>query len=276
MLKIRPEGGFEGGIISQSDWLDQVEQQANGQGVVIYVHGFNTDQHSMLQRHGRIEAGLRASGFGGAVVAFDWPSQGMKTAYDPDLAAAKAVAPFFVPEGLMPLIARMQGQPLHLLCHSMGCYLVLRALRGVGEQTGQPTVLLDQVIFAAADVDAEQLRKGAGGALVMSHRCTRMTNYYSVADKVLRLAGVVNGGRQRAGYVGLPDLKGPNAVDLYTTEQFRRDVPEADQGDYILSHNWYYTNDGFYRDIALTLAGTPDAAMPTRRATNTSDRALLT
>ena len=275
-LKIRQQGGYEGGIISQSDWLDQVEHHAAGQGVVVYIHGFNTDQHSMLERHGLIEAGLKASGFGGAVVAFDWPSKGIVTAYDPDLATAKAVAQHLVPDGLLPLITRLQGQPVHLLCHSMGCYLTLRALRGVGEQAGQPSVKLDQVIFAAADLDAEQLRSGAGGALVMEHRCVRITNYYSVVDKVLRLAGVVHGGRQRAGYVGLPDPNGSNAVDLYTTAQFRRDVPEADQGDYILSHNWYYANAGFYQDVALTLAGTPDADMPTRQATNINDRALLT
>ncbi len=275
-LKIKSGGGYEGGIISQSDWLDQVIAAAGGKGIVVYVHGFNTSQHSMLERHGRIEKGLRAAGFRGAVVAFDWPSQGIVSAYDPDLAAAKAAAPFLVPDGLMPLIGRMGGQPLHMICHSMGCYLTLRALRGVGEQVAEPSVQLEQVIFAAADVEAEQLRKGAGGALVMAHRCKRLTNYYSVADKVLSLAGVVNGGRQRAGHIGLPDLKEANAVDLYTTAQFRKHVPVADQDDTIISHNWYYGDDGFFRDAALTLAGTPDSAMPTRRATNISDRALLT
>lgn len=274
-LALRPGGRFEGGIISEADWLDQVAQAAGGNGVVIYVHGFNTDQHSMLVRCGLIETGLAAAGVRGAVVAFDWPSQGVVTAYNPDLAAAKAVAPFLVPDGVRPLIARLGGQPIHMLCHSMGCYVTLRALRGVGEVPGAPSVHLDQVIFAAGDVEAEQLRRGAGGALVMQHRCNRMTNFYSVADRVLQFSGVLNGGRQRAGFVGLPDPKGENAVDVYTTAQFRRDVPGTDQDDYVLSHNWYYANAGFYRDVALTLAGTPDAQMPTRRATNISDRALL-
>ena len=269
-------GRFEGGIIAMDDWLDQVALAANGCGVVIYVHGFNTDQHEMLVRTGMIEDGLAAAGFRGAVVAFDWPSQGQVTAYNPDLAAARASAPHLVPDGVRPLVARLGAQPLHLLCHSMGCYLTLRARSGVGEVPGAPSVQLDEVIFAAGDVEAELLRRGAGGALVMQHRCNRFTNFYSVADRVLQFSGALNGGRQRAGVVGLPDPAGDNAVDVYTTAQFRKHVPGIDQDDYILSHNWYYANTGFYQDVALTLAGTPDAQMPTRRPTTISDRALLT
>ena len=275
MLNIRSGGGYEGGIISETDWLDHVMHRANGKGVVVYIHGFNTSQHSMLQRHGLIKEGLRNAGFEGVVVAFDWPSQGIVTAYDPDLAMAKAVAPF-LPAMLQLLVGRLGSQPLHLLCHSMGCYLTLRALRGVGEHATLPSVRLDQVIFAAGDMDAEQLRRGAGAALVMAHRCTRLTNYHSTADRVLSLSGIINGGRQRVGHIGMPDLIEDNAVDLYTTAQFRKYVPTADQSDYMISHNWYYSDDGFFRDAALTLAGTPEAAMPTRRATNTVDRALLT
>lgn len=275
-LELRPGGRFEGGIISEQDWLDQVAQATGGHGLVIYVHGFNTSQHSMLVRCALIEQGLAAAGFRGAVVAFDWPSQGVVSAYNPDMAAAKAVAPFLVPDGVRPLIARLGGQPLHMLCHSMGCYLSLRALSGVGEVPGAPSVHLDQVLFAAGDVEAEHFRQGAWGALVMQFRCNRMTNYYSVADRVLQFSGVINGGRQRAGFVGLPDPKGANAVDIYTTAQFRKHVPASDQDDYVYSHNWYYENAGFYEDVALTLAGTPDAQMPTRRPTNISDRALLT
>lgn len=272
----RPEGGYAGGIVSQGDWLDAVEQQADGQGAVVYIHGFNTRQQDMLRRCDAIEAGLTQNGYDGAVVAFDWPSQGVVTAYDPDIEMARRAAPFLVPEGLRPLIARLAGQPVHLICHSMGCYLTLRALGATGDTPGLAPVKLDQVLFAAADVWAERLRSGADAALVLAHRSNRLTHYYSTADKVLALSGVIHGGRQRAGQIGLPAPTPAQSVDVYTTAQFRRHVPDHQQGDYSLSHNWLYGDAGFLRDAALTLRGVADADMPTRRNTNTGDRALLT
>jgi esterase/lipase superfamily enzyme len=231
----------------------------------------------MLARLEKIETGLADAGFAGAVVAFDWPSKGNVLAYDQDRNAAKAAAPFLVPEVIEVLAARLPGQDLHLICHSMGCFLTLRALSGKGDQPGADPCLLDQVCFVAADAEAEALHQGAWGALVMARRCSRFTNYYSVADRVLALSGgLIHGGRARAGQVGLPDLTAPNAVDLYTTAQFRRDVPAAEQNDRMVSHNWYYENAGFWEDVKLTLAGQPANQMPTRRPTDQLDQALLT
>ena len=276
-LQKTPAGKLEGGIISQADWLDQLAQASNGNGVLFYVHGFNTDQPSMLSRLEKVEEGLKAAGFQGAIVAFDWPSEGNVLAYDADRRMSKDVAPFLIPDAVHPVTARLPGQNVSFLCHSMGCFLTLRALSGEGDHVGQVPCQLDEVLFTAADVDAEALRQGAWGALVMEKRCTRFTNYYSVADKVLALSGgLIHGGQERAGHVGMPDLKAANSVDVYTTAQFRKHVPVADQGKQILSHNWYYDDAGFYRDAKLTIEGTAAAAMPTRRDTDQVDKALLT
>ncbi|WP_179381172.1 hypothetical protein [Jannaschia marina] len=44
----------------------------------------------------------------------------------------------------------------------------------------------------------------------------------------------------------------------------------------VLSHGWWFDNPGFVRDVALTLAGTPDTAMPTRQRFADGDQRLLT
>ena len=275
MLDAGPSGAGAGGIISRDDWLAQVVARAQSDEVVVFVHGFNTPQASMLERLDKIEQGLQSNGYQGAVVAFDWPSDGILTAYDPDLRDARKSAPFLLPDGILPLLDR--GLSVHVLAHSMGTYLTLRAFAGQGDTVGASPWKVDQVLFVAADTEAEAVREGAWGGLVLERRCERFTNYYSTADRVLAVSGgIVHGGRDRAGHVGLPDAKPGNSIDMYTTEQFRRHVPPAQQSDIITSHTWLYDDAGFYRDAAMTVAGRADAGMPTRRNTNVGDRALLT
>ena len=116
--------------------------------------------------------------------------------------------------------------------------------------------------------------KGAWGALVMAKRCDRLTNYFNVHDEVLSLSkGFVNGGRERAGRAGLPDPVPANHQDLYCARQFETKV--ANKSDFN-SHRWYFADDGFFRDAALTISGTAAAAMPTRQPTDQGGLALLT
>jgi esterase/lipase superfamily enzyme len=126
------------GTVSQGDWLDLVAAQGGRDAVLVFVHGFNTRQTEMLERLGKIEAGLRTEGYRGTVVAFDWPSDGVLTAYDPDRRDAKKVAPHLVGDGILPLLG-MPGQPkVHLLAHSMGAYLTLRGFSDFGDSAGGP------------------------------------------------------------------------------------------------------------------------------------------
>jgi len=54
-------------ILSQSDWLAQVAAAATSGEILIFVHGFNTEQEDMLSRLGKIEAHMAASGWPGLV-----------------------------------------------------------------------------------------------------------------------------------------------------------------------------------------------------------------
>ncbi|KIC45809.1 hypothetical protein RA28_08975 [Ruegeria sp. ANG-S4] len=267
----------KGGIIKKAAWLDLLRQQGGDKEVLIYVHGFNTSQKGMLDRMAKIEKGVRSKGFKGAVVAFDWPSDGSVHAYDKDRSDAKKVAPHLVGDGMLPLLAMPSRPKVHIIAHSMGALVVLRAFSDFGDSAGSVGNWgADQVMFASADVDSAWLEKGAWGGLVLKKRSKRFTNYYSTRDKVLALSGgLINGGRARAGHVGMPNLKTKGHWDIFCDEQYKRDVPKSKRSR-VYSHRWCFDNDGFFKDVALTIGGRDARTMPTRRKTTGQDLALLT
>lgn len=273
------DGGIrKGGIVSQEDWLKLVIQEGGDRGVLIYVHGFNTSQKDMLDRLSKIDAGIKSQGFRGVVVAFDWPSDGTALAYDKDRSDAKKIAQHLVGDGMLPLLGMSPKPKVHILAHSMGALVVLRGFSDFGDSAGQASGIwgAEQVMFASADVDSAWLEKGAWGGLVLKHRSKRFTNYYSGRDRVLALAGgLIHGGRERAGHTGMPKLTTKGHWDIYCNEQYLRDVPQTEQ-TMTNSHRWWFNNDGFYKDIALTTDGKDAQTMSTRRTTNIADLALLT
>lgn len=264
-----------GGAMPKKDWLKKVQAAGGNTEVLIYVHGFNTSQSGMLKRLAKIEAGVKANGFNGAVVAYDWPSDGSVFAYNRDRADAKKTAPHFVGDGILPLLNLSPRPKIHLIAHSMGALVVLRAFSDFGDGAlGNWGV--DQAMFCSADVDAAWLEKGAWGSLVLQKRSARFTNYYSGRDQVLAFAGgFIHGGRDRAGHVGMPKIIDNKSHDIYCNAQYLKHVPSADQKP-VYSHRWWFDDTGFYRDMALTIQGRSATDLPTRRPTNETDLALLT
>ncbi len=267
----------KGGIIKQKKWLEMVQKAGGDKDVLIYVHGFNTSQKEMLDRLAKIEKGVRSKGYKGAVVAFDWPSDGSVLSYDKDRSDAKVVAPHLVGDGILPLLAMSPRPKVHLIAHSMGAFVVLRAFSDFGDSAGSGSGNwgVDQVMFASADVDSAWLEKGAWGGLVLGNRSKRFTNYYSGRDKVLALAGgLVHGGRDRAGHVGMPTLTTKGHWDIYCNEQYKRDVPKPKRTK-VYSHRWWFDSKGFFKDLTLTIGGKDAESMATRKKTTGHDLALL-
>ena len=275
-----PEGTNPAGahIIDKATWLAQVQAAAPGGEILIYVHGFNTEQSEMLERRRKIELGLAAEGWQGLVLSYDWPSDGTLWAYLSDRTDAKHTAPYLVVDAIAPLL-NLRPQPrVHLVCHSMGAYLTLRGFSGVGD-SGAPGTSpwgVHEVAFVSADADKPWMETGAWGSLVMDLRCARFTNYYSTFDRVLNLAEGIVHGQERAGRDGLPIAIPSGFHDVYCGAQYDAKVPPS--GKTLRgSHTWYFDDPGFYRDLRLTLEGADPAAMPTRRPTvGSSDLALLT
>lgn len=269
-LRLTPSGGsaHSGHAIAQADWLAEVRASAQTPDILIYVHGYNTSQSTLLARHAMIQQKLDQHGYKGAMVSFDWPSDGDSLSYLPDRREAKAVANAFLTDGVLMFLTQMPGHRVHILAHSMGAYLTLRAFSAFGGQWR-----VDQVIFTGADVDAAWMQAGAWGGLVMQHRCVQLTNYHNTRDEVLIMSkNLFNRGDARAGLDGLPGQIPGNHRDVYCTEQYKTRVTMP---TLLRSHNWYFEDAGFLRDVGLTLAGTAADQMPTRVATNTGGQALF-
>lgn len=127
--------------------------------IVVYVHGYNNSQETMLARHRRIRQGLESHGFEGVVVSFDWPSADSALNYLEDRTDAKQTALRLVDEGIAAFAALQRPDcriNLHLLAHSMGAFVVREAFDDADDR---PAIAahswsVSQVILVAADISS--------------------------------------------------------------------------------------------------------------------------
>ena len=275
--------------IRKSDWIKGVQEAAktgtvNGVpsgDILFYVHGFNNSPRDVLDRHRKLEKGLAAQGYKGAVVSFDWPSANTAINYLEDRHDAKQTMLRLVNEGLVTF-SRLQRADcrinLHILAHSMGAYVVREAFDDADDvaAAAQKNWTVSQVILVAADVAARSLREGASKSSSLYRHCVRLTNYYNPFDDVLTLANVKRiGVSPRAGRIGLPDRVPSKAVDIYCGDLYQRDVDPAQQSPRT-AHTWYFENTPFLRDVFFTLQGNIDRnAIPGRAPTDKGNLALL-
>lgn len=265
---VASDAGPHGGpAMSPTDWLAMVQDTAQTPDILIFVHGYNTSQAALWRRHMVLKRKLVENGYKGALVSYDWPSDGDRLRYISERREAKAVSTAFLADGILMLLTRAAGYRVHILAHSMGAYLTLRALAAFGG-VGR----VDQVIFTAADINSAWMGSGVWGGMVMQRRCLRFTNYHNPDDKVLILSkNWFHSGAERAGLEGLPDRTPPNCRDVYCARQYQIGTAARTLAR---SHNWYFEDSGFYRDLSMTLAGVKAAQMPTRVATNKGGQAL--
>ncbi|WP_211264802.1 alpha/beta fold hydrolase [Litoreibacter arenae] len=273
----RPDGKWSSHLLDRDAFVAATQAEAQSDDVLIYVHGFNTRQRDMLARHKLIEDGLRAEGYRGAVISFDWPSRGKSTSYARDLRMAGKVGKYLVEGGVLPLLDSTWKPRVHLICHSMGAFITLDGFARFGDSSGPGSGAwkVDEILFAAGDAHRRDFEKGAAGALVLRHHSKRLTNYYSNDDEVLTLAFAYHG-KPRVGLSGMPDLVFAEHVDLYATERYRHIKPTFpdDTEAQLFSHRWWFEDARFLKDAALTLAGGAAGALPTRTRTNLGTLAL--
>lgn len=254
-------------IVNRTEWLNRIVAAGGDQGVVLFVHGFNTLQSDMLERMAKIEAGLSKNNYGGVVVGFDWPSEGRPSAYDPDLEDVEAVAHSLVEDAIFPLLSLSPRPKVHILAHSMGAHLTAFGFGQFGNGAGPGTRWgVDQVCFASADMASEAMDRGNQTALVLEYRSRRLTNYHSRDDDILKWSRRINGRKDRLGRAGLPAEISVEHFDVDCAARYRSFARPIDDGA-IFSHRWWFEDDDrFYKDLALTLKGRAAHQMSTRQS----------
>ena len=193
--------------------------------VTILVHGFNNKFTSAAKFYqdlcGRLFDGPDSLGL---CILYDWPSRGSILGYEPDRSHARICAQDLtdVLSALFDwLVAKQQATidnpakackaKVSLIAHSMGNYVVQKAMAAAWTRKNQPLLvsLINQLVMVAADVDSDLFDEGApdnndGNAI--ANFTYRITALYSGRDSVLGAsAGLKHFGMRRLGRSGLPN-----------------------------------------------------------------------
>jgi esterase/lipase superfamily enzyme len=272
-------------VSSTKAWLSEVQGLADGDenpnsisprgDVLVFVHGYNNDIPIILKRTRQLRADLKAEGWRGEIVAFDWPSSNQTLNYLEDRSDGADVARELVTKCIFLL---MKGQKagcetnVHLIGHSTGAYVIMEAF-AQAENKGEifkSDWRMGQVVFIGADVAQSSLSQTSDWAAPMFKRAMRLTNYSNPYDSVLASSNAKRLGiSPRAGRVGLPADANAKSVDVSCGEYFDALNPNAATYFGSWTHSWHIGNRVFARDLAMTLEGAIDRnAIPTRRAEN--------
>jgi pimeloyl-ACP methyl ester carboxylesterase len=262
-----------GDAISRKPWLEEVLEVAHTYqdphtqedcgDIVVFVHGYNTSMQDVMNRHRQLQRDLASTGFAGAFVSFDWPSDDRAINYLEDRSDAKITALTLV-DDCIALLAVTQSRGckinLHVVAHSMGAYLVREAFDDADDRPliAQSNWNVSQLCLVGADVSSASMSADDSRSRSLYRHCTRLTNYQNPFDSALKLSNVKRAGvAPRAGRRGLPAGRPDKAINVNCGDHYRAQY--ADSGDN--GHSWYFKDTIFLRDLAETLAGDRDRAV---------------
>ncbi len=190
--------------------------------VLIYIHGFNVSWHDAVGAALALQTMLRSKGDPNqnvVVALFSWPSDGLAlpwVSYKSDRSEAQGSGAAFgrallkTRDFLIGLsdCAKNGGEPLcgqdiHLLCHSMGNFLLQGAISRLSSFSGSQTLprIFEHVFLCAADVDDDALE--AGNPLEKIDRIARsVTLYHNRGDTAMVVSDFTKGQPERLGGAG--------------------------------------------------------------------------
>jgi esterase/lipase superfamily enzyme/TRAP-type C4-dicarboxylate transport system substrate-binding protein len=208
-------------------------KNTNETDILIYVHGFNNTFLSAVQGAASIASGIK---FGGPVVVFSWPSDGVALRYNADENQIQLSRDPFA-TFLSTLQSAIDPDHIDLLTHSMGGRLVGSALEWMMVQPSAKRPLMHQLIFAAPDVDSTLF-----GRLIPSfvQSADRVTLYASGLDQALLCSKLIHDG-PRAGLSGrdmvvhrnMDTIDATNVETRSLIEQVANVVPGVDELYYL-------------------------------------------
>lgn len=287
-LKLPPTNLFSQptDAILRSTWVDEVileastginEHTGKASGdILVLIHGYNNDQNIVIKRHRRLAQDLKAVGFSGVVISFDWPSASSPLNYLEDRDDAKDTARF-LRDDCITLFSAQQVKGceinVHLLAHSTGAYVVRQAFSEADEKStlkNRPWSV-SQIAFIGGDISSKSLSESDSKSISLYRHCVRLTNYQNPYDSVLKLSNVKRIGLSpRVGRIGLPVDANEQAVNVNCGNYFKsldEDTLVSDV-DYFgnFSHSWHIGNLTFTQDLYETIKGDLDRyVIPTRK-----------
>jgi esterase/lipase superfamily enzyme len=173
--------------------------------ILVFVHGFNTSFEEARWRAGQIAAD---SHFGGVPILFTWPTHGGVLAYASDKDSATASRDAL--EELLQNLAKTPGLGhIHILAHSMGCWLTMEALREIAI-SGDHSLSghLGEVMLAAPDIDMDVF-----GKQMARIQPADVTVFATANDRALSLSSWIADARPRVGAIDPSRAKDKAALE---------------------------------------------------------------
>lgn len=199
-----------------------------GRDLLVFIHGYNHSFEYAAQRTAQM---VHDMGNKTVPVLFSWPSRDTTMGYNSDAAVVR-LSGRRLADFLEDLVLRSGARSINIVGHSMGNQALTDALEIMAlrrnARTGDAPIL-NQVMFAAPDVDAQLFSAMAG---TFSPLAQRMTLYASSTDWALVSSRKLHGSAPRAGLGGALLLSHPGFDSIDMTSL----------GDDMLAHN-YFSND---------------------------------
>ena len=214
-----------------------LEDIPTGQPTLFLIHGFNNEFEDVTKAYLDFEKRIRQAGFQGNVIGFTWPSFGQWYMYYGDKEQVEYAAPALV-KFLQKFLPRLGQNALQVNTHSMGAYLLFRALKSY---PGNGVIIGDVTCFAA-DVSNDVLEKGKIGNRA-ARKIKRLTSYFNRHDPVLGASAFAN-------VDGRLGLNGADQPDLLPSNAFQADCSTVIEG-----HSDYRKNADVMQDLAAVLDG---------------------
>ena len=253
--------------------FDEMQSIMRGSSdVLIYVHGFNVDWNDAVGSAVALQEMLNQNRGDAdhrpiAVILFTWPSDGSAlpfVAYKSDRedaeSSGRAVGRGFLK--LRDFLASLRGidgkpnegvelcnQELHLLCHSMGNYVLQNALARIAEFSSGSRMprLFEQIFLCSPDVDDDVLEPGQEmGRLHELGRCVSV--YFNRGDNALRGSDITKGNPDRLGAAGV------SRPALVHSKVHQIDCGRVVGG--LMEHS-YYMDGHINDDIKKSITGVP-------------------
>lgn len=249
---------FFGDIINQSQ-----------ENIIIFIHGYNAEDVSVLDRHRTMRKGFEKAGFTGDLITFAWPSNNNSLLYLEDRHDAKITAIELV-NSCIKLLAKQQGKNctinVHLVAHSTGAYVIHEAFDDANttKETAEINWTISQLLFISGDVSSDSMSTDRAESIYL--HCNRLTNYFNPYDSALALSNVKRvGAKNRAGRIGLPQDSPNKAVDIDCGNYYNLNKEKINVLNGNHSHSWYFYSDVWYQDAFDTIKGELDrTVIPTR------------
>jgi esterase/lipase superfamily enzyme len=222
--------------LSETDFHSRLAKMV-GQSVdgdlLLFIHGYNVDFESAIQRTAQIAVDLP---FQGVPVCYSWPSQGTLVGYSIDETNADWTTAHLT-QFLKELVKETGARSINVVAHSMGNRPMTAAMEQIRwqreEELGTP---FDRIVLAAPDIDADRFRRDLAPTLLQV--ADQVTLYASSDDQALIASKQVHG-YPRAGESGVNVVVVPGVETV--------DVSGIDLS--LLGHSYYGDNESMLQDL---------------------------